>query len=120
MLLSDAPDLRLVQTSLPTVTTAALPEVVPSPRLSWEDMSVMNFCCAAVREGATGVGVVVGWADVAGAAAVVAGVLGLVTEGALVAAMMMIRTTRRLKPAPSAVRILWRLGQVRCGGRGGG
>jgi hypothetical protein len=59
-------------------------------------------------------------AEVAGAAAVVAGVLGLVTEGALVAATMMIRTTRRPKPDPSAVRILWRLGQLLCGGRGGG
>lgn len=55
-------------------------------------------------------------AEVAGAAAVVAGVLGLVTEGALVAATMMIRTTRRPKPDPSAVRILWRLGQLLCGG----
>jgi hypothetical protein len=66
----------------------------------------------------TGVGVT--WADVAGAAAVVAGVLGLVTAGALVAAMTMIRTSRRPKPDPSAVMILWRLGQLLRGGRGGG
>jgi hypothetical protein len=60
-------------------------------------------------------------ADVAAAGAVVAGALALVTEGALVAVMTMIRTTRRPKPDPSAVRILWRLGQLLCGGgRGGG
>ena len=73
-----------------------------------------------VGVGVAWVGVGVAWADVAGAAAVVAGVLDLVTEGALMAAMAMIRTTRRPKPDPSAVRILWRLGQLLCGGRGGG
>jgi hypothetical protein len=55
----------------------------------------------------------------AGAAAVAAEVLALVTEGVLVAAMTMIGTARSTDPDPTAVRILWRPGQLLGGGRGG-
>jgi hypothetical protein len=54
----------------------------------------------------------------AGAAAVAAEVLALVTESVLVTAATVIRTTRSTDP--TAVRILWRPGQLLCSGRGGG
>jgi hypothetical protein len=84
--------------------------------------SAATSCCAdeyvkVVRLLGLGLGVLLGLAWVAVALGVV--LLLAVGLGCVFAPMTPKMTSKATTP-PSAVRILWRLGQLLCGGRGGG